>query len=204
MSWKPIADVICWQECTDPGVRDELAAELPEYDHETFADRVFGPGMNTISWRRGKFRLVDSGFVEASESRENVSPTRYVCWVILEHIASGVSMAVINCHFVVAWNVRPGDPNKAWRHEQWANNLRVLRTVVKTMRIQGLPVLVGGDLNRAEWDVISPDLVEPRYWDEPNPLVDRIAVSRDVKVLDSRTGPQNGSDHFSIHARVLV
>lgn len=185
----------------DAEVRDDLTGTLPTYGHVTFNWNDFGPGMNSISYRRDLFRLVSSGFERASEGRLNVAPARFVCWVVFEHIASGRRFVVINVHFtkVIA------DEHGAWRRQQWNRNLTVLRAVVARFRAQGLPVLVGGDLNRQVWDIVGEGLVEPRYVEPPKgPTVDRIAVSRDVTVLDSRLGPQNGSKHFSVIARLVI
>lgn len=203
--WKPIADVICWQECSNAEVRDSLRAALPApWGHVTFNDLDLGPGMNSISFRADKFRLVAKGHRRASEPRTNVSPARYACWVILEHIATGTEFAVINCHFVSKAFFNPPASDSEWRQLQWMSNRTVLREVVGELSTR-YPVLVGADVNRQLWDCLSRNLVEPRYVEAPKgPTVDRIAVTKDVTVLDSRLGPKNGSDHYAVHARVRL
>ncbi|WP_109507366.1 endonuclease/exonuclease/phosphatase family protein [Nocardioides speluncae] len=200
MLWKPIGDVICWQECINAEVRADLARTLP-YHHVTFNDDDFGPGMNSISYRPDLFRLVAFDSEKASEARAGVSPARFVCWVILEHIATGVRFAVVNVHFISGAFRIPPPLNVVWRLAQWFNNRRVLRRVVGDLRARGLPVLVGGDPNRKRWDILGAGLVEPRYTDA-GPTVDRIAVSADVTVESARLGPKNGSDHFAVIARL--
>jgi endonuclease/exonuclease/phosphatase family metal-dependent hydrolase len=203
VQWKPIGDVICWQECTTSAVRDDLRATLPDFDHETFADRDLGPGMNTMSWRRGTLRVLKAEFRKGSEARPNVSPARFVNWLVLEHIATGTRFAAVNCHFVSKAFSDPPEPDAEWRKEQWHNNMRVLREVITELRTAGLPVLVGGDFNRAVWDLIGPSMVEPRYRDG-RPTVDRVAVTTDIKVVSSRLGLRNGSDHQPVIAEVLI
>ncbi len=130
-----------------------------------------------------------------------MAPARFVCWAVLEHIATGIRFVAVNCHFtkVVA------DEHEQWRRDMWGRNLTVLRQVVAGFRIQGLPVLLGGDLNRQAWDIVGEGLIEPRYVEPPaGPTVDRIAVSKDVTVLDSRLGPKNESDHFAVIARLEI
>ncbi|WP_109506567.1 endonuclease/exonuclease/phosphatase family protein [Nocardioides speluncae] len=203
MLWKPIGEIICWQECTTPAVRDELRAALPGYDHETFADRNLGPGMNTMSWRRDTLRLVSAEFRKGSEPKEGVSPTRYVNWLVLEHLGTGQQLAAVNCHFVSKAFWDPPEPDAEWRKEQWHNNMRVLREVITELRADDLPVMVGGDFNRAVWDLIGPDLVEPRYR-EGRPTVDRVAVTTDIEVVSSRLGLRSGSNHQPVIAELVL
>lgn len=203
MQWKPIGEVICWQECITPAVRAELRDALPNFDHETFADRDLGPGMNTMSWRRDTLRLIEANFRKGSDSRPNVSPTRYVNWLVLEHRATARRFAAVNCHFVSKAFRDPPEADTEWRKEQWHNNMRVLREVIAELRTAGLPVLVGGDFNRAVWDLIGPGLIEPRYR-EGGPTVDRVAVTPEIKVASSRLGLRNGSNHQPVIAEVLI
>lgn len=144
------------------------------------------------------FRQAGEPFaIKASEPREGVSPTRYVTGLPLEPVDGGDPFGVLDCHFVSKpWST-------AWRAEQWANNMRVLRETIHDLRSQGMPVLVGGDFNRATWDLIGPNMVEPRFL-SPGPTVDRIAVTKDVTVLSSRPGPKNGSNHFAVIARLEI
>lgn len=185
----------------DAEVRDDLVSTLPTYGHVTFNRNDFGPGMNSISYRRDLFRLVSSGFEQACEGRSGVAPARFVCWAVFEHIASGIRFVVINVHFTKVVD----DEHEEWRRQQWNRNLTALRAVVARFRARGLSVLVGGDLNRQVWDIVGEGLIEPRYVEPPKgPTVDRIAVSRDVHVESSRLGPQNGSKHFSVIAAVRI
>ncbi len=193
-----MADVICWQECINAEVRARLRRALPDFDHATFNGRDLGPGMNSISWRRSKVRIVgEPTSVHASDARAFVSPERFVNGVVLEAIGGGQRFAALNVHFISLPSA------SAFRAEQWANNMRVLRETIHDLRARGLPVLVGGDFNRQTWDLIGPPMVEPRYRDE-GPTVDRIVVTPEVTVLRSWLGLRNGSNHQPVIARLTI
>lgn len=201
--FRPLADIVLWQELSDPEDRGILVVTLLDYDHAIYNDAEFGPGMNSISWDMGVFDLdADPArpgkrraplFRRASEDKLGVSPARFVTYALLRHKATGLRVAAINCHFI---SKPRSDP---WRAEQWANNLRVLGNVIRDVTADGYVPLVGGDLNLAVWDLI-PGLTEPRF----EPLtVDRIGVPAGVKAT-ARLGTNGGSNHQPVIATLSI
>lgn len=145
--------------------------------------------MNSISFDPKAVRLTNRDHRKASEAKFRVSPARFVCWVELD--VKGFPVAVVNCHFI---SKPHSDP---WRLEQWRNNRRVLREVHAELEARGFYVVVLGDVNVAKWDVLSPDLMEPRYR-EGGPTVDRVALGAGVTATGFHLGTNGGSNHQPI------
>jgi hypothetical protein len=193
--FQPLADVIGWQEVNDDAAREKLARSLPGYHHH-IPDEEWA-GALPISWLADRHELVSVGQRKAHDGRAKVSPARGVVWAVLKDLATGVTTAHVNTHFVSrAWSkgvvvARP------WRQEQWAQHLVVLNEVVQDFRGRGLPVVVGGDFNRHE-PVKMPGMVNAS--DAKRPPYDQIIYSEPMPFVGLTRGPRFGSDHFSFVA----
>lgn len=192
--FRPLAQVIGWQECSNEEVRLDLRESLPDYGHWTFNANNFGPGMNSFSWDPGVVALDGRPWFErASEGRAGVSPARFVCVLPLRIVGTSVSLSVINCHFI-------SQPHATdWRAAQWASNMRVLDEVIAKVTAQGRLPIVLGDFNKKAADLI-PGLVDL----PTDPLtIDRIGVPESVTGV-AELGTKAGSDHQPVIAHLVI
>ncbi len=138
------AGVIGWQEVNDPADRDKMRRQLGDgYRHYVPAP---APAKAVpISWRVPRFTLVDSGYKKTHDGESNVTPARYITWVILKVNATGKKFIFINTHFISgAWSKHPE------RQERWRKHYNILYNRVATFRKYHprKPIFVVGDFNR--------------------------------------------------------
>ena len=187
------ADVIGWQEANHERDRQRLVKTLTDYDHYIPAR---GPRI-PISWRRDTWRMVESGERRTHAGLAKVTPGRFVCWVVLRHVVTGVRVAHVNTHAISgAWSKRR--PTTAWRRRRWVEHMAIVDEVSAKLLARDLPVVLGGDFNTHD-QVVVPGLVNG--WSSHVAPYDQILSSPVLNARPSRRGPKYGSDHHSFTAR---
>jgi hypothetical protein len=134
---------IGWQEIRWERYRRAIRELGPAWAH------VFGPRGLVVSWRAERFERIDDGAVRTTRGRRLISPNRYVMWVVLRHLESGTELVRLNTHAVSGGWARPRRPLTGWRRKRWQEHVAELGALVDRFHAQGLPVVVGGDMNRS-------------------------------------------------------
>ncbi|RYZ44046.1 MAG: hypothetical protein EOO71_00820 [Myxococcaceae bacterium] len=196
-TFKPLADVIGWQEVDTSEGHTKLGA-LESYDH-------FRPGENrldarnsiAISWRRNKFEKTGDGSRLTHGGEAEVTPARFVNWVVLKHKETGAKLAFVNTHYISgAWNGEHPERQERWR----THNAAVLE-VVADLRGRGLPVVLVGDFNRPLSQDI-PGMNHLRTAGVDGVPIDQIYVREGIGTGPAERLEKYGSDHFAHTATV--
>lgn len=225
-------DSVGFQEAR-PGWLNHLEKELSDYDFvgvsadgEYAQPHSFG---NYIFYLKDKYKVVDSGWFWHSSTPEvpSIYPgadcNRYCVWVVLENIKTGYKYAHINTH--LNWL-----PNKA----ATAAGARMVRNMVNSLEMMGIPVFCSGDFNAGEktetYNIMNEGSIGdskyltddsmnigtyPHYGDydpyskNPN-VIDYIFVTKErldvlqYRVLDDKPKGEYISDHFGIYVKVKL
>jgi hypothetical protein len=163
------ADLIGWQEMSrdryinaikqlDPGG----VHRMPGHSNDIYAGKHWSHYMPKvghgnvevpISWNNDKFKFENKpgncGTILLNKGTHKPgfnNPNRYATWVKLTDRKTGETFIRINAHFA------NGAFNKAKNYHQWRMNAfkedqKKLQALVGRFQKQGLPVIVGGDLN---------------------------------------------------------
>lgn len=145
-SFQPHASVIGWQEVENTTAHNKLSA-LGGYAHFLPYPDLNHPGNSIpISWRTDVWDKTGGGSRLTHGGEDNVTPARYVNWVVLKHKGSGKKIVFVNTHFINgAWNgVNPNN------RERWLIHDAALRDELGQLRAKGFPIIVVGDFNRNE------------------------------------------------------
>jgi len=192
-SFERFAGVIGWQEVNDPPDREKLDSRLGA-EYETFypAD---GPAKAVpISWRVDRFTKVGAGSVRTHDGEAEVTPARYVNWVVLDVIGTDKSIVVVNTHFISgAWSGHPE------RQARWNTHYQVLNDTVAMLRQNHpqKPVFVVGDFNRAKAMPLPAPVKYVPVAGVGGVPIDQIYASTTVSHGDVARQPMWGSDHHA-------
>ena len=145
------ADIIGWQEI-GPERYKHAIRDLKSKGFETFMPK----GLQTpISWRTGKFKMLDSGVKKMHDGLAGVSPHRQVAWVKLKNKETGEVFIQMNTHLVSgAWNSKK-QPTDPWRQKMWRKHISQMKDMVQHFEKQGFPVVITGDFNRNQFPVLG-------------------------------------------------
>ena len=125
-TFKPLADVIGWQEVDTAEGHSKLGA-LEFYDHfRPGEDRLDARNSIAISWRKNKYEKTGDGSRLTHGGEAGVTPARFVNWVVLKNKETGAKLAFVNTHYISgAWNGEHPE-----RQERWRTHNAVVREVV--------------------------------------------------------------------------
>lgn len=135
-------DVIGFQECQEePQMQDIISMLGEEYDHYLSPEQEMSARL--IMWKKGMFRLADSGFVDLAPGKytEEKKGGRYASFVRLCHLETGREFYLYNLH------VRTG--SKIERVAQRKEMIDYLAVYAKNVSANSgdLPIIVMGDMN---------------------------------------------------------
>ena len=195
-TFKPLADVIGWQEVDTDAGHDKLNA-LESYDHyRPGAGRLDARNSIAISWRRNKYEKLEGGSRLTHGGEAEVTPSRFVNWVVLKNKETGAKLAFINTHYISgAWNEHPE------RQERWRTHNEVVHEVVADMISRGLPVVLVGDFNRALSQSI-PGMNHLKTAGVDGVPIDQIYIRIGTYTGHAERLEKYGSDHFAYTATV--
>lgn len=191
-TFKPIGDVIGWQEMNTSADRSRLRKKLPAYDH--FFPKQGPARAVPISWRKDKFKLVKAAAVLTHKGEARVTPNRYVNWALLERRANGQRFVMINTHFISgAWSGHPE------RQGRWLKHAGKLREVVKNRHAKHpeLPIFVVGDFNRPRTVDLPGTVDYVRVKGVKGVPIDQAYATRSVRNTLVDRLERFGSDHFA-------
>jgi hypothetical protein len=191
-AFKPIGDVIGWQEMNSPADRDRLRRALPGYDH--FVPKAAPARAVPISWRKDKFKIVKARAVLTHKGEAGVTPNRYVNWALLEHRSEKQRFIVINTHFISgAWSGHPE------RQGRWLKHADKLREVIGDQhgKHPELPIFVVGDFNRARALDLPSTVEYIRVKGAKGTPIDQSYATRSVRNTRAERLKRFGSDHFA-------
>ncbi|MDY7226948.1 endonuclease/exonuclease/phosphatase family protein [Hyalangium rubrum] len=196
-TFKPLADVIGWQEVDTDAGHSKLNA-LEYYDHyRPGAERLAARNSIAISWRKNKYEKTGDGSRMTHEGDAGVTPARFVNWVVLKNKDTGAKLAFINTHYISgAWNGEHPE-----RQERWRTHNTVVREVVAELLSRGLPVVLVGDFNRQLSQDI-PGMNHLRTAGVDGVPIDQIYVSIGIGTGPAERLEKYGSDHFAYSATV--
>src|SRR6218665_276864 len=196
-TFKPLADVIGWQEVDTDAGHSKLGA-LESYDHfRPGAERLDARNSIAISWRRNKYEKTGDGSRLTHGGEAGVTPSRFVNWVVLKNKDTGAKLAFINTHYISgAWG---GDHPE--RQERWRTHNAVVREVVAELLSRGLPVVLVGDFNRPLSQEI-PGMNHLRTAGVDGVPIDQVYVSRGIGTGPAERLEKYGSDHFAYSTTV--
>lgn len=203
------ADIIFIQEAY---VHYKLINRILGNTHKFFGARSGSGGEreNQIWVRRGlKFKIHDHGEFKATiDLGVPVAPDRWVQWVQVEHRGT---RGPVRRYCLVGWHgnaaiqdQRTGAILKLARVRQYAKEMKLLETFLKSQRICGFKPIVGADTNyksrffttlRQMW-VLAPERVYRRSRLKTIAHgVDKIAYPRSLEIVDTFTVQAAGCDH---------
>lgn len=191
-AFKPIGDVIGWQEMNSPADRKRLRNELPEYDH--FFPKEGPARAVPISWRKDTFKLVQADAVLTHKGEAGVTPHRYVNWALLEHRAKKQRFIMVNTHFISgAWSGHPE------RQKRWLKHAAKLRKVIGDQhgKHPQLPIFVVGDFNRPRALSLPSTVEYVRVKGVKGTPIDQAYATRAVRNTLVERLKRFGSDHFA-------
>ncbi|WP_426753825.1 endonuclease/exonuclease/phosphatase family protein [Myxococcus sp. Y35] len=196
-TFKPLADVIGWQEVSTAEGHSKLGA-LEYYDHyRPGEERLAARNSIAISWRKNKYERTGGGSRLTHGGEAGVTPARFVNWVVLKNKETGAKLAFINTHYISgAWNGQHPE-----RQERWRTHNAVVREVVAELRGRGLPVVLVGDFNRQLSQDI-PGMNHLRTAGVSGVPIDQIYVSQGIGTGPAERLEKYGSDHFAYTATV--
>jgi exonuclease III len=196
-NFKPLADVIGWQEVDSTEGHNKLDA-LTGYEHfQPGAGRLDARNSIAISWRRGRFEMTGNGSRLTHGGEAEVTPARFVNWVVLKDKQTNAKLAFINTHYISgAWNGEHPE-----RQERWRTHNQVVREVVADLLSRDLPVVLVGDFNRD----LSQDIPGMNHLNTAGVSgvpIDQIYVRIGIGTGPAVRGEKYGSDHFSYTSTV--
>jgi exonuclease III len=194
---KPLADIIGWQEVDTAEGHNKLGA-LEYYDHfRPGEDRLDARNSIAISWRKNKYDKTGDGSRITHGGEPEVTPSRFVNWVVLKNKDTGTKLAFVNTHYISgAWNGEHPE-----RQERWKTHNAVVREVVADLLARGLPVVLVGDFNRQ----LSQDIPGMNHLNTAGVSgvpIDQIYVTRGIGTGPAERLEKYGSDHFAYTATV--
>lgn len=183
-----LGDVILWQEMAPKRYKQALRDLGPEWTHAHLNLEV------PISWRDDEWELVYEGSILAHEGKATASPNRYIAWVVLRHRATGKLVGFVNSHYVSgAWNGKL-KTFKQWRKRMWVQHYALHVELIEALKLLGVPVVGGGDFNRAHVSPFTDDL----KWLVNHGIDYLFAVEHDAAITSKGTGACPGffyTDH---------
>jgi len=219
-------DAVGFQEMT--GEQKEAAASaLPEYAHEGISRDNDGAGEHCcVFYRKDRFERLDGGTFWLSPTPGVPSKAwdsaciRICTWVLLRERSGGRRLGFVNTHLDHV------------SEEARAEGAKIIADFVEK-RFPGIPAVLTGDFNAAPgercYGTIAAAMTDTRraagsFHVGPSgtfhafrpeeawgrlPEIDYIFVSRDVRVLKTRTIADRGdggypSDHFPVEAHILI
>lgn len=118
------AGVIGWQEVTHRADRRKLVNTLgPGYRH--YIPQHHRAAAIPISWRHRNFRLLSWRSVMTHEGRRDVTPSRWINVVHLQHRRTGKRIVVVNTHFI-SEAFKMGASYLYWRQHRWFTHRNAL------------------------------------------------------------------------------
>jgi hypothetical protein len=148
-----LGSFIGWQEIHRARYRRAIRDLGPVWDH------VFGPGGLVVSWRVARFEHVADGAVLTHRGLAHISPDRYIMWVVLHQLETGFVLVRLNTHAVSGGWTRPPRPARRWRRRRWREHMAKLHDLVERFNAFGVPVIVGGDINRSRVRFLGDEVV---------------------------------------------
>ncbi|RKH34570.1 hypothetical protein D7Y13_35880 [Corallococcus praedator] len=196
-TFKPLADIIGWQEVDTSEGHTKLGA-LEFYDHfRPGESRLDARNSIAISWRRNKYEKTGDGSRLTHGGEAEVTPSRFVNWVVLKNKETGAKLAFVNTHYISgAWNGEHPE-----RQERWRTHNAVVHEVVADLRGRGLPVVLVGDFNRPLSQDI-PGMNHLRTAGVEGVPIDQIYVLQGIGTGPAERLEKFGSDHFAYTATV--
>ncbi|RKH64008.1 endonuclease/exonuclease/phosphatase family protein [Corallococcus llansteffanensis] len=196
-TFKPLADVIGWQEVDTAEGHSKLGA-LEFYDHfRPGEDQLDARNSIAISWRKNKYEKTGDGSRLTHGGEAGVTPSRFVNWVVLKNKETGAKLAFVNTHYISgAWNGEHPE-----RQERWRTHNAVVREVVAELLGRDLPVVLVGDFNRPLSQDI-PGMNHLRTAGVDGVPIDQIYVSVGIGTGPAERLEKSGSDHFAYTATV--
>ncbi|OEV05381.1 hypothetical protein AN216_03405 [Streptomyces oceani] len=191
-AFKPIGDVIGWQEMNDPADRKRLKNKLPRYNH--FIPKKKPARAVPISWRQDKFTFVRGHAVLTHKGEAKVTPNRYVTWALLEHRKTDERLIVMNTHFISgAWSKHPD------RQGRWLKHAKKLRTVIKNQhgKHPKLPIFLVGDFNRHKALKLPANVEYIRVKGAKGVPIDQSYATDTVRTSKVKRLKRFGSDHHA-------
>lgn len=191
-TFKPIGDVIGWQEMNTPADRKRLRNQLSGYAH-FFPEKAPARAV-PISWRKDTFKRVRAGSVLTHKGEGGVTPNRYVNWALLEHRAEKQRFIVLNTHFISgAWSKHPE------RQGRWLKHADKLREVIRDQNSKHpkLPIFVVGDFNRPRALKLPRTVEYIRVKGAKGVPIDQAYATRSVDNTLVERLQRFGSDHFA-------
>lgn len=154
------ADVIGWGEVYLGYYVDEVRA-LYGFDHYGL-EEGHDYGGTPISWRKGKFRLIEAGSILLHPATATICAERRVNWVLLQKRSRlpwrRKRFYFTNRHYLPkAWNGKE-DPNEDLRKKMWIEGNTADRDLCAALASKGLPVVGAGDYNRPNAQVMGKTL----------------------------------------------
>jgi len=134
--------------------------EIGEREDHIDAEAGFGPGWAwvgrdlaiPIAFQRRRWHLLDSGREMTHRGRADISPARYINWVVLRRKRrfgrQGRTVCFMNTHFVSGAWVDKHTVDQTWRQEHWQIHYAAMRKRVMDFARDGITVVFGGDFNR--------------------------------------------------------
>lgn len=167
-----------------------------QHGYDQFGTRIT---TNPIYWNAGKYRRVSARQYRLHEGATGrlarrypgFNAARYVTEVVLEQVAGGPEIAVLNVHMVA-----PGRKvNPIWRARMRAQSKRILRQLIAKHQAAGRIVVLLGDTNLRLpfWVCRGWRWLKGRGVDKVGILVPAgIAVTADVDIFDAPTDHKHG------------
>ncbi len=184
-----------------------IAEDFITYGGETAANRT------PIIYDSRKLRCVESGFIKLTEEApfERSCNKRVVTWTILEDVRSGEAhggkLAVFNTHWSFA--EYKGTSLAPIREAQ----AKEMRELINGEKFQGLPKVIGGDLNTVYSDPLYGELLQNCGLSDADMTangkitynnVDHIAVSGAEIEAFMAPPTENASDHYPIYCDIKI